>query len=177
MGGRLALHLAAHYPERFQSVVLEGASPGLPSPSDRLERRRVDAGRAAELARDLPAFLERWYRMPLFATLSTPERARLVAERCAQDPRELARALVGMGTGAQAPLWNWLGRLAVPVHAVAGGLDAKFVDLARQMQARSGGRIRAHVLPGAGHMAHAERPDAFALLVHRLVTAADAPGS
>ncbi len=169
MGGRLALHLAAHCAERFSAVVLESASPGLRTVGEQAERRRLDRERAHEITHDLAGFLDRWYRMPLFATLSEEARQKLVADRQAHEPSEIARALVRMGTGAQAPLWDWLSRLQVPTHAIAGSLDAKFVELARAMVAESDGRIAAHTIAGAGHMVHAERPDAFADLLARVL--------
>lgn len=38
MGGRLALYLACHYPERFSHLILESSSPGL---ADEEERKNV----------------------------------------------------------------------------------------------------------------------------------------
>ena len=66
MGGRLALYLALEFPDRFGSVVLESASPGLDAA--RAIERRVDDERLAcrleELGGDVEAFrdfLEQWY--------------------------------------------------------------------------------------------------------------------
>ncbi len=169
MGGRLALHLAAHHSERFSSVVLESASPGLHTDAERAERRRLDQDRADELTRDFSGFLDNWYRMPLFASLPDGVRTRLIADRSAHDPSEIARALVGMGTGAQAPLWHHLAHLALPVYALAGSLDTKFAGLARQMEAKSGGLTASHVIEGAGHMIHVERSSAFNVILARLL--------
>ncbi len=108
--------------------------------------------------------------MPLFASLPDDVRQKLIADRHTHDPSETARALVGMGTGAQASLWHRLSRLEIPVHAIAGSLDAKFVGLARAMEAESGGQIAAHIVDRAGHMIHAEQPDAFADLLTRLLS-------
>ncbi|NMA72167.1 MAG: alpha/beta fold hydrolase, partial [Firmicutes bacterium] len=72
----------------------------------------------------------------------------------------LAASLRGMGTGAQAPLWDRLPRLAVPTRLVVGERDAKFVALARQMAARSP-QIQVVTVPGAGHTVHLEQPEAF----------------
>lgn len=164
MGGRLALHLALAAPGRFVALVLESASPGLPSEPERAARRRLDAERAAALEADLPEFLRAWYALPLFATLPAAQRGRLVAERATGDPRELARALVGMGTGAQPSLWPRLPDLDVPTLAVAGSRDAKFAALARRM-AEVSSAVRAAVVDGAGHNVHIEAPEAFARAV------------
>lgn len=109
--------------------------------------------------------------MPLFALLPDELRQELIGDRQAHDPSEIARALVGMGTGVQASLWHGLSRLEVPVYAIVGSLDAKFVGLTHAMEAESNGRIAAHLVDDAGHMVHAEQPDAFADLLARLLEA------
>lgn len=161
MGGRLALALALGDPGRFTRLVLESASPGLPSGAARAERRALDAARADALRADFPAFLRAWYAMPLFATLPDAARAALLEARGAGRPDALARALVGMGTGAMPDLSVRLPALAVPTVAVAGALDAKFAGAARAMAVASP-NVRAVVVEGAGHNVHVEAPAAFA---------------
>jgi pimeloyl-ACP methyl ester carboxylesterase len=80
--------------------------------------------------------------------------------RLRNHPAELARALRGMGTGSQPPLWDGLRGLDVPALAVAGELDGKFVALSRRM-ASLAPRMRSAVVPGAGHNVHAEAPEAY----------------
>ncbi len=43
MGGRLALTFALQYPERVRKLILESASPGLPTDEERQDRRKKDA--------------------------------------------------------------------------------------------------------------------------------------
>lgn len=164
MGGRLALYLALHAGERFSHLVLESASPGLRTDAERAERRRLDAGRAEEIRRDLPGFLARWYALPLFATTPPATRAALVHERTANDPAGLARSLHHMGTGAQPDLWQALPALAVPTLALVGARDEKFVRLAHKMAA-STACLRVHAVPHAGHTVHLDAPEAFARAV------------
>lgn len=164
MGGRLALYLTLAYPDRWTHLVLESASPGLPDSASRRERRSLDAERADALRADLRRFVEAWYDLPLFRTLTRRQRERLAAERAAGHPDALADALVGMSTGAQPDLWPRLPSLAVPTTAMAGAEDVKFTDIAARMAARSP-RIRALAIPGAGHNVHVERPDAWAAVV------------
>ena len=174
MGGRLALLFALRHPGRVRRLVLLSASPGLASPQERAARRAADAALADEIVADFPAFLDRWTRQPLFASLSDAQRAALVADRLAHGrPAALAAALAAMGTGAMAPLWEPLRTLGVEAHAgrgvethaVAGALDAKFVALARAMDPPA----RVHVLAGAGHNLLAEAPAALGrLLLHLL---------
>ena len=171
MGGRLALHLALAHPQRWTALVLESASPGLPDASARRERRSVDAERAEELRADLRRFVEAWYDLPLFRTLTRTQRARLANRRAAGQPDTLAEALVGMSTGAQPDLWPRLAGLAVPTVAMAGAEDEKFVGIAERM-ARASPRVRALAIDGAGHNVHVERPEAWAAVVRMALAGA-----
>lgn len=173
MGGRWALYVALHHPERVRALVLESASPGLKTAAERTARRTIDADRARRIEADLPAFLADWYRMPLFASLQRhPGLVELmITTRRHNDPRELARSLRGMGTGQQPSLWERLGGLRVHTLALAGELDAAYVDRARQMAARSA-RVQMAVVPEAGHNVHAEQPDAFAEQLRSFLTLA-----
>jgi len=163
MGGRLALHLAVTRPEAVRRLVLVGASPGLRTEDERAERRALDAARAAEIAADLPGFVERWYRMPLF-DLPEDLRQQLTADRIVHnDAVGLGRSLAGMGTGAQPSHWDDLAGISAPTLAVAGARDAKFVRLAAAM-AEAGGFATATV-PGVAHLVPAEAPAALAQIL------------
>ena len=164
MGGRLALHCALRYPSRVTGLILLSASPGLRTEVEQAERRMLDAERAASLAADLPAFLEAWYRMPLFETLSEETRTRLIHERQNNDPTELGKVLAGMGTGAQPSHWEHLRRIRVPAWALVGSRDAKFVHIAEQMA--EAGPMHVKIAPNAGHALLEEAPTAVATMLH-----------
>lgn len=164
MGGRVALAFARAHPPGIRTLTLESASPGLQTEDERAARRALDADRAEALRRNVPAFLRRWYAMPLFATLTPSQRDLLVAQRARSDADELARGLAGMGTGAMPNLWPDLPTLTVPVRLVVGALDAKFAALAGQMAERLP-NATVHLVEGAGHNVHLEQPEAFAAIV------------
>jgi hypothetical protein len=109
------------------------------------------------------AFLRRWLGQRMFATL-TPTDEDLEARR-ANPPEGLAAALRNLGVAAQEPLWGRLAELEMPVLLVAGELDVKFTIVAERMAAAIGANARAVTLPGGGHAAHLEQPDAFCRLV------------
>jgi 2-succinyl-6-hydroxy-2,4-cyclohexadiene-1-carboxylate synthase len=171
MGGRLALYLALRYPERCAGLFLESASPGLENAGERAARRAADESKAGRLeSGDFEAFLQDWYRQPLFAYLTRDENLlrRTVEARRPNDPAELARSLRGMGTGSQPSLWGELEGLAVPALAVAGGLDEKYAGISSRM-ASINPRIESAIVPGAGHSVHAETPAGYTSLLGRFV--------
>jgi 2-succinyl-6-hydroxy-2,4-cyclohexadiene-1-carboxylate synthase len=168
MGGRMCLRLAVDQPDLVRALVLVGASPGLADGAERAARVAADEALASSIERDgVAAFLDRWLAQPLFATLPAEAAAR--AERLANPPEGLAAALRLLGTGAQAPLWDRLDGLGMPVLLIAGALDTKFADLAGRMAAAIGPGARVELVEGAGHAAHLERPAEVAGLVARFL--------
>lgn len=162
MGGRLALYLALRHPTRWSKVCLESASPGLEDARARAARRAEDWERANRIRTDFPAFLDHWFRQPLFASLSKrPDLvARLWEDRLGQDPVEIAKALDGMGTGSQPSLWAELPGLRAETLALAGALDPQYVGIARRMAGRNA-LINVEVVPDVGHNVHAECRGAY----------------
>jgi pimeloyl-ACP methyl ester carboxylesterase len=77
-------------------------------------------------------------------------------------PAGLARALRGLGVGALPSLWDRLGEITVPVTLIAGERDVKFCGIAEQMAPLFGGAVEVVVVPGVGHAAHLEAPQAVA---------------
>lgn len=169
MGGRLCLRLALDHPDAVRGLALISASPGLADDDERAARREADEQLARDIERDgVDAFLDRWLRQPLFATLPA-EAAGLDARRAGSTVETLTHALRALGPGAHEPLWARLGDLEPPLLPVAGTLDEKYVDIAFDM-ARAVGRATHPVLiGGAGHAAHLEQPEAVASLLRRVV--------
>lgn len=192
MGGRLALYLALHYPDRFTRLALVSASPGIEEGEARKKRRLEDKQLALHLRQfryawessdcavnpkhpehsepawdaDFPSFLRRWYSQALFESLR--ERLDLLEEmldrRGRNHPRALASSLIGLGTGAQPSLWRRLGSLKIPVLLVTGERDEKFTGIAADMKSRLA-RVRHEVMTGCSHCPHEEEPLRFALLL------------
>jgi 2-succinyl-6-hydroxy-2,4-cyclohexadiene-1-carboxylate synthase len=168
MGGRLALYLAYHYPERFSQLILESSSPGLAGEEEQAKRRQSDEALADWIeANGIEAFVDRWEALPLWASqqqLSAEIRQRLRQQRLQNNPVGLANSLRGMGTGAQPSLWAHLPTLSLPTLLIVGELDTKFVAINQQMSDRlANGRL--HIIPQAGHTTHLERPELFCTIV------------
>ena len=163
MGGRIGLYLLTHYPSRFHSAVIESASAGLKTETERSERRQWEWIWTTRL-REQPyeAFLRDWYAQPLFSRIDqTTERfEKMLWHRRQHKPEALAVVMEQMGTGVMPSLWDKLAEIDVPVLFVAGERDEKYCALAREMAGLCPkGEIA--IIADAGHNGHFERPEAF----------------
>lgn len=170
MGGRLALYLAIYYPNRIRRLVLESASAGLATESEREARRQHDASLAQQLTTErLESFLQRWYRQPLFASLSRhPSFTPIWQRRLRNRPEALARSLRHMGTGQQPSLWNAIRHHAIPTLVLVGENDAKFRAIAAAMCDRCVA-MTSVVVPGCAHTIHGEQLAQFVALIHQFL--------
>ena len=174
MGGRVGLHFAAAHSTKVRRLVLESASPGLPTEAERAERSAADEALACRIESDgVPAFVERWEALPLFESqlqLPVPVREVLRSGRLRNSEAGLAEALRGLGTGALPSLWERLPAIEAPTLVLAGELDPKFAAIAERMAAAL---PEAHlaIVPGAGHAVHLERPDAWVEAVGTFLSA------
>ena len=173
MGGRVALRLALAHAARVSALVLESAAPGIADRGERLERRAADGARADELERDgVPAFVERWERLPMWDSqrgLPADRRATVRAERLRGNAAGLANSLRGLGAGATTPMHRELSRLAMPALVLCGALDEKYVRIGRAMAAAVP-RARLAIVEDAGHTVHLERPRSFTAAVQAFLT-------
>ncbi len=162
MGGRTALHVAAAYPGMVERLALIGASAGIADAEGRA-KRIADDDRLAQSIHDdgLEAFVDYWESIPLFASqrsMPVAAQAAVRSGRLACDPVGLANSLRGMGTGSQEPLHDRLGELSMPVHAMAGELDTRYSDVARELASAVVTGTFA-IAPNAGHAAQVENPE------------------
>lgn len=168
MGGRLALYLASHHPDRIGKLVLESSSPGLATTVARQERIASDGELANFIEREgIAAFVARWEALALWNSqqqLSPAVRQSLHEQRLRNSATGLANSLRGMGTGRQPSLWPLLPDLSLPALLIAGALDTKFVAINREMTALLPD-ARLEIVAGAGHAVHLERPDIFSRCV------------
>lgn len=164
MGGRLALYTALHYPERFASLILESASPGLQTQAERTARRESDEGLADKIeAQGIKWFVDFWEGLALWDSqqaLSDAVRQQLREGRLRNSPEGLANSLRGMGTGQMPSLWQRLPHLAMPVQLIVGASDAKFLAINQAMQAQMP-QAKLTVIENAGHTVHLEQPQRY----------------
>lgn len=185
MGGRVVLTAATRDPRAFAArasgLVLEAAGLGPASPEGREAAATRDAANADNLRADgVPAFMDAWERLPLFATqrdLPATTRARIRAGRLDNDAEALARTFEHAGQHAMPSREHTLEALAtlrelgLPVLYLAGERDAKYAALAVELAATN--LCDTHVVPGAGHNVHLEAPAAFVQELARFLSAID----
>lgn len=175
MGGRAALDFALRHPSRVAAIVLESTSPGIADLAARAARQTSDAALAARIERDgVPAFVDEWERLPLWASqknLDADTRDRLRSQRLGNSATGLANSLRGAGAGAAADVTDRIVNIDVPILLIAGEHDPKYVDLARLIagSATSAPTTEVAVIAGAGHAVHLERPGQFDGLVERFL--------
>ncbi len=173
LGGRTALQVAVHRPDVVSALILEGASPGLPTEEERQSRVAADERLARMIEEDgLEPFVDYWGSIPLWESqrtnLSESQRESLREQRLAQRGVGLANSLRGMGTGAQEWLGDRLEGIRVPVLLTAGSLDTKYAQLAHEM-GEAIPQAAVCLIEDAGHAAHLERPEAFERVVREFL--------
>ena len=173
MGGRVALAFALHYPAHINMLILESASPGLHSEMERRARANTDDTLALSIEqKGLEWFADYWGNIPLFKTqkrLSVDTQAKLNQARLNNSSLGLANSLRGIGTGQQPSYWECLEELNKPVTLIVGEEDEKYVQLAKQMDAKLPNST-VFIVQHAGHNVHLEQPDQFIQeVVHVLV--------
>ncbi len=164
LGGRAALQMAVHKPERVAGLVLASTTAGFPDPAVRAERVRADQALAERITRwELAEFVDFWLDQPTFESLRRLPRHKLLEQRrmrLENSPHALANALRGLGSGAMLPVWAHLRDVDVPALVMAGELDEQYAALARSMAAALP-QANLSILPDAGHALVTEVPQKF----------------
>jgi 2-succinyl-6-hydroxy-2,4-cyclohexadiene-1-carboxylate synthase len=159
-GGRLALYLALEFPDRFERVMLESASPGLETEIDRQTRIIQDWQIIDRLETDNFAdFVRRWYRQPIFSGIEKyPNLSDLIQDRIENNqPDRLIKSLEYAGLGMQPYLGDRLKNHPNPISLIVGELDLKFVEINRKIE-RSAPTISLKIIPNCSHNIHFQQP-------------------
>lgn len=173
MGGRACLHVALARPSAVERLVLLGATAGIDDPAERNARRHRDELLATRIeAIGVDRFVDEWLAQPMFAHVPPDAGGGADARKRDNTVDGLAGALRLAGTGAQEPLWDRvheIGVLGIPTLVLAGELDGKFKVLAKRLADAIGPSAHTEWVPGAGHAAHLEQPDAFVDIIRRFL--------
>jgi 2-succinyl-6-hydroxy-2,4-cyclohexadiene-1-carboxylate synthase len=172
LGGRLAMYLALHYPDRWQKVILESASFGLPTAEMRQERQRQDSAIARKLRQpdlDFTAFIQNWYQQAVFTGISKhPDFLELIASRSNNNPLALARSLETMGLGQQPYLGELLKTNKIPLLILVGQQDTKFIEIGQQI-ANLCPKTELRIVSNCSHNIHFQRLDLWLKIVQEWI--------
>jgi 2-succinyl-6-hydroxy-2,4-cyclohexadiene-1-carboxylate synthase len=165
LGGRLSLLAALAAPDKYSAVVTVGAGAGIDDPAAHMARAEADEKMASwmEVA-SIEEIVSIWERQPLFADQSDALVDDQRPGRLSHEPRDLALLMRTAGQGSLAPFWFELGRLEMPVLALAGSRDERYTGAARRI-AREAPNARAEVVPDAGHAPQLQQPRETARLL------------
>jgi 2-succinyl-6-hydroxy-2,4-cyclohexadiene-1-carboxylate synthase len=168
LGGRLALYLALHYPDRWQKVILESASFGVANAQarqDRIQRDRSIARKLRQPDLDLMVFITNWYQQPVFAGIDAhPRFAELLQSRRQNQPLALAKSLETIGLGQQPYLGDLLITNKIPLLVLAGEWDTKFTKIGHDL-CRLCDVAKLVVIPECSHNVHFQQLEQWLPLV------------
>ncbi len=173
MGGRVAQNIALLAPDRIERLVIESASFGIADPEERQQRYLRDLALLANVRteKDLAAFLEGWYRLPLFRTLDgTPALQRILRERRDNSIEELRRALKIMSVGNHSFFAERLAVLHFPLFYFCGEKDEAYTGTAQKMK-EGIPRMNVTVFRDASHNVHAQFPEQILGALERILKA------
>jgi pimeloyl-ACP methyl ester carboxylesterase len=159
-GGLASLHFALRHPERVRGLVLLDSGPGFKNP-EALGRWIAQIERIATLleTQGLRALLESRAADSMIGRRAEQPAARAAGEAiAAQDPHAVAR--FGRCVAGPVPgVLDDLPRIDVPALVLVGEQDETYLRAAEVMAARLP-RAKHALIPGAGHVATLEEPDA-----------------
>jgi pimeloyl-ACP methyl ester carboxylesterase len=146
LGGYMSLAFNRAHPERVSALLIIDTGPGYRNDEAR-EGWNQNALRTAE----------RYEREGLGRQAQASAEVRMSQHRGAEG---LAKAARGMLTQRDAGVINSLPTIAVPSVVVVGENDKPFLNAADYMTAKIPGAKKV-VIPGAGHAANIDQPEAF----------------
>ncbi len=171
MGGRIALHLQQRFPQSIPALIGLSMAPGLKTDQERQQRRQADTELMNKLDQHgFTAFLEEWYKMPLFQSIYKNEKllTTLMSARSSNDPDQLRKSIDLFGNGALPSLWQALQNMDIPILLINGSKDSKYCNINQEMfdllpQARQ------QIIQDGDHAFHLEKSMDTALAIRHFL--------
>ena len=164
MGARIALLYALQYPLEVTKLILESGSVGIEGTVERSERREADMALGKRIREQtIEWFAETWAKLDIFKsqyTLPNAVQNRIQHRRLQNSPHALAFTLEGSGQGVMPYVGHRLQELTMPICYISGELDTKYTEIGKQYFAHTH-----HVVLGAGHNVHVEKPCQYMCIV------------
>lgn len=175
LGARMAMQIACQPVPAWQCQIkglfIEGGNFGLASEQERAQRWQHDLRWAERFSTEsLAQVLTDWYQQAVFASLSTEQRADIIARRLGDNSDEnteygaqIAAMLTATSLAKQPYQLDKLQQLPYPVRYICGAGDTKFRRLAQNSQ------LDHRVVEQAGHNVHSEQPAQFSRLLTEFI--------
>lgn len=164
MGARIALLYALEHPLEVTKLILESGSVGIEGTVERSERREADMALGRRIREQtIEWFAETWAKLDIFKsqyTLPNAVQNRIQHRRLQNSPHALAFTLEGSGQGVMPYVGHRLQELTMPICYISGELDTKYTEIGKQYFAHAH-----HVVLGAGHNVHVEKPCQYMCIV------------
>ena len=164
MGARIALLYALEHPLEVTKLILESGSVGIEGTVERSERREADVALGKRIREQtIEWFAETWAKLDIFKsqyTLPNAVQNRIQHRRLQNSPHALAFTLEGSGQGVMPYVGHRLQELTMPICYISGELDTKYTEIGKQYFAHAH-----HVVLGAGHNVHVEKPCQYMCIV------------
>ena len=170
MGGRAALSFALKYPPKIKALILESASAGIKTESERFERIKKDDELADFILNNpIETFINYWMDLDIFATqkrFSNQKLDEIKKSKLVNNKLGLAYSLKGFSTGVMPNYYNKLKTFLPETLLISGELDTKFTELNIEMTSLLPNSTH-DVIKNAGHNTHLEEPKKFIESVNR----------
>ena len=165
MGGGLALDFALTHPSRVRALIMVGSGPSgleldVPRPAkfDEVEK----AFEAGELDRVAELETQIWFD----GMGRTPEQVNPAMRKLAYEMNRLALSHEGKGLGqrlpnSQAPAFDRLGDLKIPVLVIVGAHDTPYILAAADHMIEKIPAAQKVTIEDAAHLANMDQPDEF----------------
>lgn len=157
-GGRIALALAARWPDRVRDLVLV-AGAGIRPKRGPLYRMKVGAAK----------LVKRLFSLPMWGRLGERVVAELYRRIGSRDYRNAGPLRATLVKVVGEDLRSILSSVRAPTLIIWGDRDQEVPFSSMQIMARGIAGSRLEVLEGAGHFPFADRPDRFGRLVREFL--------
>jgi 2-succinyl-6-hydroxy-2,4-cyclohexadiene-1-carboxylate synthase len=172
MGGRAALNYSVNYPERVEKLILESATAGIESETDRKTRINSDNMLCSIIENQgVRAFIDYWMNLDMFADLKDIDEESyllMINRKKKNSSQGLINSLRAFGTGTMNPLWEKLFQIKIPTLLITGTLDKKFTNINNRMN-KILANSRHKIINNCGHNVHAKNPKEFSELLINFV--------
>lgn len=158
IGGMIGQHLGFDYATRMRSLVLACTSAAIPSAAQIVWEERLEVLRTKGLWAQVGETVERWYGAGLLESFGPADLdpiGRMIAST------SLAGALTCGEAVKQHDTRSRLGDILAPTLVIGGDLDQSFAPEHAKALADGISGAKLVMIPGAGHLAPVQQPDAF----------------